>query len=438
MPTHAGPNIAAESSIIFSYDVGDTSNSYRGEPAVNLITSGLPGYFGSGGQTLYQDRLLGLKSDSGVFQYNYVTNPALTDSSTYNNNAGLYKNFNTATLNPNTEYIQISFDFYMIVPYVRINNSGTGLNGYLGVRSTDLTIDNYQWNTTYSNGTGDDWNNNNAYVGKWQKVSLIVDIRDDKVPQDITSMYIYNDRTLQGAGIFTNFIITEHTTFPTGPVRYTSSTRSATQGLVPLVGNSTMDLSNVSFNSDAQMIFDGTDDYIESTTNLTSLQDLTSGTIETIFKWNGSTSYTVLLHLFAGSSYYGTTLGLGDWTGAYANDSILFMVQNASGTELTTAAYYRNGSTTYRDNLYHHLVVTGNGSQLQMYLDGNLLNLTSTSTTKFTPPTVTKLQIGKRDYGSGTGFHSGEIPITKIYNVALSADQVKQNYKQYKSRFNLS
>jgi hypothetical protein len=36
------------------------------------------------------------------------------------------------------------------------------------------------------------------------------------------------------------------------------------------------------------------------------------------------------------------------------------------------------------------------------------------------------------------GFFNGEIPITKIYNVALSADQVKQNYQQYKSRFNLS
>jgi len=39
-------------------------------------------------------------------------------------------------------------------------------------------------------------------------------------------------------------------------------TRSATQGLLPLVGNSSIDLSNVSFTSNAQMTFDGTDDGI--------------------------------------------------------------------------------------------------------------------------------------------------------------------------------
>ena len=87
--------------LVLCFDAADPK-SYKGQPATNLITSGLPGYFGSGGETLYQKSLYGLESDSGVFQRNYVTNPATSDSSTFNNNGGLYKNFSTSTLNANT------------------------------------------------------------------------------------------------------------------------------------------------------------------------------------------------------------------------------------------------------------------------------------------------------------------------------------------------
>jgi hypothetical protein len=35
-------------------------------------------------------------------------------------------------------------------------------------------------------------------------------------------------------------------------------------------------------------------------------------------------------------------------------------------------------------------------------------------------------------------FFNGVIPITKIYNTALTTSEVQQNYQQYKTRFNLS
>jgi hypothetical protein len=39
---------------------------------------------------------------------------------------------------------------------------------------------------------------------------------------------------------------------------------------------------------------------------------------------------------------------------------------------------------------------------------------------------------------AGDRYFIGTLPIFKIYNTALTADQVQQNYRQYKSRFNLS
>ena len=45
------------------------------------------------------------------------------------------------------------------------------------------------------------------------------------------------------------------------------------------------------------------------------------------------------------------------------------------------------------------------------------------------------LQIG----GEGSGYYPNmKLPIFKIYNTVLSADQIKQNYQKYKTRFNLS
>ena len=39
MPSHAGPNPALDSNIVFSYDTGDTSNSYKGEPTTNVLAA---------------------------------------------------------------------------------------------------------------------------------------------------------------------------------------------------------------------------------------------------------------------------------------------------------------------------------------------------------------------------------------------------------------
>ena len=45
MPTSAGPNTTGENNIVFSYDVGDTTNSYLGEPTTNLYTTLTFGFY---------------------------------------------------------------------------------------------------------------------------------------------------------------------------------------------------------------------------------------------------------------------------------------------------------------------------------------------------------------------------------------------------------
>jgi hypothetical protein len=37
MSTSVGPNTLGESNLVFAYDTGDVSNSYKGEPTVNVL-----------------------------------------------------------------------------------------------------------------------------------------------------------------------------------------------------------------------------------------------------------------------------------------------------------------------------------------------------------------------------------------------------------------
>ena len=403
MPQASGPKQLAKENLIFAYDIGDVKNSYAGEPATNLITSGLPGYFGSGGETLYQQSLLGLMSDSGVFQRNYITSP------NSGNNGGLYKNFTTSALNAATRYVQISFDFYMITRYRTFSGSGVGLNGYIGITNTDSTTDTYGWDTRYCNGSGDDWSNDEAYVGRWQKVSLIAALRGDKNPASINAMYIYYDFFTQGEGIFTNFIITETPTLPTGPVRYTTGTRSVTQGLKDLIGSSTIDLTNVSFDSNAQIVFDGTDDLIDITTNFGTLN---AYTFEYVVYSNSSANMPISSRTSTAFYKYGA------YSWRYTHGGV--------GGEF----YHTYGN----DTGWAHWVITYDGSTISVWENGVSKGTSSSS--------------GTADFSGGIRIGSwassasytwdGKIPIMKMYNRALTATEIQQNYKSYKTRFKLS
>ena len=427
MPTSVGPNTYGEENLVFGYDLSDRKTSFKGAPATNLITSGLPGYFGSGGETLYQDRLYGLKSDSGVFQRNYVTNPAQADSGTYNNNGGLYKTFTTSNLNSSTRYVQITFDFYMITRYRTYSDSGRGLNGYVGITNTDSTTDIYGWNTTYSNGSGDDWSNDEAYVGQWQKVSLIAALRGDKNPASINAMYIYYDRFTQGEGIFTNFVMTEHQTFPTGPVRYTGSSRSATQSVLDLKGTLSVDVSNVSFDSNSLMDFDGTNDYVTIGSNTDFYFGTGDFTIEAVFTpTDNGNGWTGVVNK-GGSGDTGFAMSY------YANGNgtmTLYMDIDAPDNTHYSSGLLTSGQT------YHIVMVYDRDSAGYVYNNGTLTYThTGLAGQNQSINSARPLRLGC--YDNSQWFMDGKIHMVKIYDRVLTTSEVASNYKAIKGRFNI-
>ena len=184
-------------------------------------------------------------------------------------------------------------------------------------------------------------------------------------------------------------------------------TRSATQGLLDLTNNATINLSNVSFDSNAQMVFDGTDDYT-SLGNPTALRDLTSGTIETVYYRDASSGTYQMVFTDAGSDLEITYLG----------NTLQFYIGN-SGLSYTHAV---------TDQWFNVVGTWGSGFK-KLYING----------VEVASGTNTGTDTGNRDrYVGGRGANfpfNGEIPIARIYGQALTDDEVLQNYNAFKSRF---
>ena len=110
----------------------------------------------------------------------------------------------------------------------------------------------------------------------------------------------------------------------------------------------------------------------------------------------------------------------------------------------TGGTFYQSSFSTPSIGIWYHLVHTYGGSSQSLYINGSLIGTYSSAAAGNITYDVnnTKLAIGADFNGTGydTGpslFVNGKMPIVKIYNIALSAAQVLQNYNATKSRFGL-
>jgi hypothetical protein len=171
--------------------------------------------------------------------------------------------------------------------------------------------------------------------------------------------------------------------------------------------------------------FDGTNDYINITTPPLSAGASTY-TIEAVFKANSTKTQVIWEQNSSSVTQHQRACmilisnGYGGFNGQ-AND--LHAVQYSTGV------------------WYHWVIVVDKNigtNPVKIYVNGTLSAQGDTSAG------TTNLNVG--NYRAAMGYKlnandeyfDGEIPITKIYNRALTAQEVRQNYQQYKTRFNLS
>jgi len=402
MPTSSGPNTAAESNIIFSYDVGDTSNSYRGQPTTNAVGNlnsfnplDLYTWASSGNTSTWSRDTTAMLSPVKGIPLKEISSGTDSYSSTYNN--------------PGNNISAASSGQIWTVSVYALAAAGTNLQIWIfGSNSSgnyiELSVNNF------------------TATGTWQRISVT------RAFANGSTAYVQARvaTATNGATVWWDGLQVEQKSYPT---QFTVGTRSVTQGLVPLIGNSTIDLSNISFNSAAQITYDGTDDHID----LGSLGTIgTTYSIECVFNSSNVVNYRNVFDMNY-ATYSGVTGNVGPRLEQYSDGTITVIwsgITNNNGLAVNTPVTPISANTNY------HMVFTQDGNKGSIYLNGAYKSQNGNTYSYI--QTFGDVNLGRGFELAGDRYFAGSLPLFKIYNVALSAEQIKQNYQKYKSRFNLS
>jgi hypothetical protein len=187
-------------------------------------------------------------------------------------------------------------------------------------------------------------------------------------------------------------------------------------------------LNGASWSSDngGTFSFDGTDDYINCGTNI---RPLLNGNIGITFEgWYNLSNVTTDDGLFAIRK-----TSDGDWYWNIRPGGSLFWV----GYSTSSTSNYRQMNNPFSNsaNTWVHIATTFTSGALITYINGvSFDNANISGTVNITADSV--LSIGSYSV-PGTYTTQGKISTFKIYNRALSASEVLQNYNALKGRFGL-
>ena len=202
---------------------------------------------------------------------------------------------------------------------------------------------------------------------------------------------------------------------------FVNGTRSDTASLIDLKRTASIDVSDVSFDSNAQPTFDGTNDKIVIPAD--SFSNIGTGdfTIDLVFKNTKTSNYS---HFFSIKDQYHFALKMQN-----TSSRGIYVYRTSGLSTYGTINAYAPSTTDY-----YHLVCKREGDNIELYLNG---------VSKGTKSGWNNIDIENDTYTTSIGTHgtsseftAGEIPVVKLYNRAMSATEIKQNYNAYKNRFN--
>jgi hypothetical protein len=182
-------------------------------------------------------------------------------------------------------------------------------------------------------------------------------------------------------------------------------------------------LINGTFYSGGTMVFDGVDDYI-SVPKQTAFVNASQFTLMAWMK-RRTVSSKVICHQ---GSDLNNDVSFELWNDGYA----YFEVGNAGNT-------YANIANTSTNWQYMTMVFdgtqTGDSNRLKCYINGSLLNVAYNGTIPSTSgPSNSIFSIGNTQ-GTGGNYSDGNISVVQVYNRALSASEVQQNFNALRGRY---
>lgn len=229
----------------------------------------------------------------------------------------------------------------------------------------------------------------------------------------------YLNQSYTGYRYYTNIKLEQGTR----PTPYHAGTRSSTNSLIDLKKSKTLDLANVSFDSDGLVDFDGSNDTIDMGGFDIQNRDYT---VEVVYKTDSTTTGQGIITDYQYSWWM-------MWIDS--NNKLNWRHKKTDANNFLLQSPNAVGSG------YHHIVFAFKlGTGAKMYIDGVLV-ASNTFTDGFGlasprgPRYVGHLRTGAP--GSPNSYFNGKIPVVKIYQKTLSGNEVKQNFSAYRRRFNI-
>ena len=176
------------------------------------------------------------------------------------------------------------------------------------------------------------------------------------------------------------------------------------------------------------IVFDGTNDYVDTVNTGTTFQFANVTFTVSLWIKTSATSGVIISK--------GATASTAGWM--FQFDSAGTVSGTTKGSDGTNT-YNRSSTATVNNNTWRNIVAvyTTNTTTLgsnttSIYIDGVLSNGTGTLGGLVYATTTDTIQIGRRPTGA---YWSGSVSNIQIYNRALSATEILQNYNATKSRF---
>jgi len=162
--------------------------------------------------------------------------------------------------------------------------------------------------------------------------------------------------------------------------------------------------------------FDGIDDYIWLG-NLATLSP-SNLSISSWFKISSNITGTIIRN-----RTYGYSISL-------SSGNVRTHVYESSGSQLSISS-----PLTYGDNNWHFATSTYNGTTIRLYVDGKLVNSSTGTGTGTIYYSGNAIGIG-RDADNSSSYFTGQIDDVRIYNYALTSEQIKTVYNNGAVNFN--
>ena len=423
---HGYGKVAGTDALVFAYDTGDTRNSYKGEPTTNYTTD-TPSQGGWSGtyEVLDSSRKTFRLNVSNFHTDNRGWRSFTWDLTAYSGQS--------VTISATVEVPSSSpgtFAWIMIgQTNTYTNNRGAGQ--YLGYsagseryQKTTTTTERITWSGVLGSMSGANQPSGHVGFTLW-----------------------YNDGT-PGTNSYVEISDVQIET-KSHATPFTAGTRSATQGLKDLTGNTSIDLTNAGFDSNAQLDFDGTNTYIPKFTDSIFQFADTDLTYEVVVNFNSNPdSYQTLIGL-ADTNDYIPRINLSKFrsgtgtNGKVGNVYMQLIDQNGSGT--AAADPVLSGTDLVAGGYYHYVGVISKpaGSStyyVYLYRNGELVTTTNSGRTTYDTTQGVQGSIGLAvgtQFGNTASVLDGQLPVAKVYNRALTAAEVQNNYRNYKGRFNI-